>query len=173
MISNLEYYKVFYFAACCGSLTQAALKLSVSQPAVSQSLRQLEEALDTKLFVRSCRGIRLTQEGEELFSHVKKSYEEIELGEKKLLEIKNLERGELRIGASDMTLRFYLLPSGKVSRDLSAYQGQGDQCAHTGDIKAPLGGEDRLRGSERTLSGEWRVFGAEGEGDSGLFCGGE
>ena len=110
MISNLEYYKVFYFAACCGSLTQAALKLSVSQPAVSQSLRQLEEALDTKLFVRSCRGIRLTQEGEELFSHVKKSYEEIELGEKKLLEIKNLESGELRIGASDMTLRFYLLP---------------------------------------------------------------
>ena len=49
-------------------------------------------------------------EGEELFSHVKKSYEEIELGEKKLLEIKNLESGELRIGASDMTLRFYLLP---------------------------------------------------------------
>ena len=110
MISNLEYYKVFYFAACCGSLTQAALKLSVSQPAVSQSLRQLEEALDTKLFVRSCRGIRLTQEGEELFSHVKKSYEEIELGEKKLAQMLNLELGELRIGASDMTLRFYLLP---------------------------------------------------------------
>lgn len=110
MVSNLEYYKVFYFAACCGSLTQAALKLSISQPAVSQALRQLEEALDTKLFVRCARGIRLTGEGEELFSHVKRGYEEIELGEKKLLQMRNLESGELRIGASDMTLRFYLLP---------------------------------------------------------------
>ena len=82
MVSNLEYYKVFYFAAYCGSLTQAALKLSISQPAVSQALRQLEEALDTKLFVRCARGIRLTREGEELFSHVKRGYEEIALGEK-------------------------------------------------------------------------------------------
>ena len=110
MVSNLEYYKVFYFAAYCGSLTQAALKLSISQPAVSQALRQLEEALDTKLFGRCARGIRLTREGEELFSHVKRGYEEIALGEKKLFQMRNLESGELRIGASDMTLRFYLLP---------------------------------------------------------------
>lgn len=110
MVSNLEYYKVFYYAAKCKSLTQAALQLSISQPAVSQALRQLEELLQAKLFVRSSRGIRLTPEGEALFFHVKRGYEEIELGEKKLFQILNLESGELRIGASDMTLRFYLLP---------------------------------------------------------------
>ena len=110
MISNLEYYKVFYYVAELGSLTLAAAELSISQPAVSQALKQLEEALGTKLFVRASRGIRLTPEGESLHFHVKKGYEEIELGEKKLAEMMNLESGELRIGASDMTLQFYLLP---------------------------------------------------------------
>ncbi len=110
MISNLEYYKVFYYVAEYGSLTKAAERLSISQPAVSQALKQLEDLLQTKLFVRASRGIRLTLEGESLYFHVKKGYEEIELGEKKLLKMLNLESGELHIGASDMTLRFYLLP---------------------------------------------------------------
>lgn len=110
MISNLEYYKVFYYAGKYGSLTMAALELSISQPAVSQALRQLEDSLQTKLFVRASRGIRLTPEGESLYFHVKKGYEEIELGEKKLEQMLNLDSGEIRVGASDMTLRFYLLP---------------------------------------------------------------
>ena len=42
MIGNLEYYKVFYYAATYGSITKAAVALSVSQPAVSQAIRQLE-----------------------------------------------------------------------------------------------------------------------------------
>ncbi|MBO5032330.1 MAG: LysR family transcriptional regulator [Lachnospiraceae bacterium] len=110
MISNLEYYKVFYYVAKYGSLTVAASRLSISQPAVSQAVKQLEEALNAKLFVRASRGVRLTCEGESLYSYVKKGYEEIELGEKQLSQMLNLESGELRIGASDMTLRFYLLP---------------------------------------------------------------
>lgn len=110
MINNLEYYKVFYYVAKCGSLTVAASVLSISQPAVSQAVKQLEEILDVKLFVRASRGVRLTCEGENLYSYVKRGYEEIELGEKKLSQMLNLESGELRIGASDMTLRFYLLP---------------------------------------------------------------
>lgn len=110
MISNLEYYKVFYYVAECKSLTMAASELSISQPAVSQALKQLEEILQAKLFVRASRGIRLTPEGKCLYLHVKKGYEEIELGEKKLFQMLDLESGELRVGASDMTLRFYLLP---------------------------------------------------------------
>lgn len=109
MISNLEYYKVFYYVAKYGSLTVAASRLSISQPAVSQAVKQLEEALNVKLFVRASRGVRLTCEGEKLYFYVKKGYEEIELGEKQLAQMLNLESGELRIGASDMTLRFYLL----------------------------------------------------------------
>ena len=110
MIGNLEYYKVFYYAASYGSITKAAVALSVSQPAVSQAIRQMEESLGAKLFIRASRGIRLTAEGEQLFLSVKKGYEEIEKGERQLRQMLDLESGEIRVGASDMTLRFYLLP---------------------------------------------------------------
>lgn len=110
MSENLEYYKVFYYAARFGSLTMAGTELSISQPAVSQALKQLESALKVKLFVRSAKGIRLTPEGEILYGHVKAGYEQILLGEQKLSSMLRLDYGELRIGASDMTLKFYLLP---------------------------------------------------------------
>lgn len=109
-MENLEYYKVFYYVAKTGSLTLAAGELLISQPAVSQSLKQLETALRTKLFVRASRGIRLTAEGELLYSYVAKGCEQIALGEQRLKQMLNLELGEIHIGASDMTLQFYLLP---------------------------------------------------------------
>lgn len=110
MTENLEYYKVFYYAAKTGSLTLAAAELSISQPAVSQAMKQLEGALGAKLFVRSSRGIRLTPEGQVLYEYVKNGYEQISLGEKKLSSMLSLDYGELKIGASDMTLKYYLLP---------------------------------------------------------------
>ena len=110
MTENLEYYKVFYYVAKLGSLTAAAQELSVSQPAVSQAIKHLEQALETRLFMRASRGIRLTSEGQVLFEHVKEGYEQILLGEKKLTAMLQLDYGEVRIGASDMTLKYYLLP---------------------------------------------------------------
>lgn len=110
MLTNLEYYKVFYHVARAGSLTVAAKELNISQPAVSQSVKQLEGALGTKLFTRASRGVRLTGEGELLYRYVAKGYEQIRMGEQKLEQMLNLELGEIHIGASDMTLRFYLLP---------------------------------------------------------------
>ena len=110
MTTNLEYYKVFYYVAKLGRITDAATKLNISQPAVSQSLKQLEKQLGTMLFARTPKGVKLTPEGEVLFSYVSQGYEQIMLGEKKLAEMTNLEAGEIHIGASDMTLRFFLLP---------------------------------------------------------------
>lgn len=110
MTANLEYYKVFYYVAKTGSLTQAAAILSISQPAVSQSMKLLEVQTGAKLFSRVSKGVRLTAEGEMLYSYVSKGYEQIEAGEQKLKQMLNLELGEIRIGASDMTLQFYLLP---------------------------------------------------------------
>ena len=85
-MNNLEYYKVFYHAA------------------------RAESALGAKLCVRAAKGVRLTGEGELLYSYVAKGYEQIELGEQKLEQMRDLELGEVHIGASDMTLQFYLLP---------------------------------------------------------------
>lgn len=106
---NLEYYKVFYYVGKYNSITAAAEKLALSQPAVSQSIRHLEEAVGTSLFVRTAKGMRLTAEGAVLYPYAARGYEYIRLGEQKLREQMNLEAGEIRIGASDMTLQFYLL----------------------------------------------------------------
>ena len=105
MIGNLEYFKVFYHTAKCGSVTGAAALLSISQPAVSQSLKQLEKYLGVPLFARGSRGVKLTAEGELLYSYVAKGYEQIELGVEKVRQMRNLELGEVHIGASDMTLQ--------------------------------------------------------------------
>lgn len=109
-ISNLEYFKVFLYVARAGSVTEAAKELSISQPAVSQSLKQLERQLGVELVSRASRGIQLTREGQELYAYVEKSYEQLCLGVDKLRQMINMEAGEIRIGASDMTLQYYLLP---------------------------------------------------------------
>lgn len=110
MVSNLEYYKTFYYMAKTGSLTQAASLLSISQPAVSQALKQLEQQTNAKLFRRVSKGVKLTAEGELLYSYVAKGYEQFLLGEERLKQMQNSELGEIHIGASDMTLQFFLLP---------------------------------------------------------------
>lgn len=110
MVGNLEYFKVFYYTAKSGSVTGAAALLSISQPAVSQSIKQLEKSLGVTLFGRASRGVKLTAEGELLYSYVAGGYEQIELGVEKVRQMQNMELGEVHIGASDMTLQFYLLP---------------------------------------------------------------
>lgn len=110
MLINLEYYRVFYHVAKAGSFTQAGEELCISQPAVSQAIKQLEDNLGSRLFVRIPKGVRLTPEGEVLFSYIQKGYEYILLGEEQFRKMLDLENGEIRIGASDMTLHFFLLP---------------------------------------------------------------
>lgn len=106
---NLEYYRAFYYVGKYQSITRAAQELSISQPAVSQAIRNLELALGTSLFVRTPKGMQLSAEGSVLYPWVAQGYEYICLGEQKLREQMDLEAGEIRIGASDMTLQFYLL----------------------------------------------------------------
>ncbi len=107
---NFDYYKVFYYVAKTGSLTQAGEKLSISQPAVSQVMKQLQTQLDTTLMIRSSRGIKLTLEGEILYEYIERGCEQFYMAEKICSRLKNLEAGEIFIGASDMTLQYYLLP---------------------------------------------------------------
>jgi DNA-binding transcriptional LysR family regulator len=107
---NLEYYKIFYYVSKYGGITAAAEKLCISQPAVSQAIKQLENCLGSSLFIRTSKGVKLTIEGESLYSYVQRGYETILLGEEKFRKMIDLESGEIRIGASDMTLQYCLLP---------------------------------------------------------------
>ena len=82
MSVNLEWYRVFYQTALSGSVTRAAEALFITQPAVSQCIRQLEAELGAALFVRTPRGVRLTGEGQALFDFVQRGLDSIGQGEK-------------------------------------------------------------------------------------------
>lgn len=110
MSVKLELYKVFKEVADCGSVSGAAKAMYISQSAVSQSLRQLEQQLDTRLFIRGPRGVILTGEGAELYRHVDAAVRTLGRGEEKLAQMRGLETGELVIGASDTITLCFLLP---------------------------------------------------------------
>lgn len=110
MKGNLEYYRIFYEVAKAGSITAAASKLCISQPAVSQQIKQLEEGFGSPLFVRGKKGVRLTAEGEVFFGFVERGFAQFRAGETAFQRMVQLDSGQIHIGASDMTLQFYLLP---------------------------------------------------------------
>lgn len=107
---NFELYKVFYHAAHENNFSYAAGKLHVSQSAVSQSIKNLEDKLGVVLFLRKGKEIALTREGEWLYRHVQQAYNLLKIAEAKMDEIQNLQAGEVRIGASDTVCRYFLLP---------------------------------------------------------------
>lgn len=109
MIEKLSLYRSFAEVAREGSISAAAKNLFVTQPAVSADIKELEEELGTALFFRTNRGMKLTAEGQTLLDFVRKAFAFLESGEAALSDIAGMRRGVLRIGASDMTLRFYLL----------------------------------------------------------------
>lgn len=107
---NFDLYKVFYQVATSASFSDAAAKLFISQSAVSQAIKNLEQRLGAQLFMRQTRHLQLTPEGELLLSHVGQAYNLLKTAEAKLSEMQNLETGSIRIGASDTVCRYYLLP---------------------------------------------------------------
>ncbi len=106
---NLELYRVFYTVAKCGSLTRAAEELYISQPAVSQSIKQLEIQLGTPLFDRRHRGMELSaQGGKVIFAEVERALELLQAAENRLAEMQSSAVGTIRIGASDTIFEYFL-----------------------------------------------------------------
>ncbi|NLW47191.1 MAG: LysR family transcriptional regulator [Firmicutes bacterium] len=107
---NFELYKIFYHTVTSSSFSNAAEKLFITQSAVSQAIKNLESKIGATLFFRHNRNLKLTPEGEMLFTHIEQAYNFIKTGEQKLTEIQNLDSGEIRIGASDTVCKYFLMP---------------------------------------------------------------
>ena len=107
---NLDYYKIFNEVANTLSFSQAAKNLYISQPAISQSIANLEKQLNVQLFIRNNRRILLTNEGILLHDKVNNALSIISDVEKKINQFELLEDGQLTFGASDTFCRIYLLP---------------------------------------------------------------
>ena len=114
---NYDYYRIFYFVAKYGNISQAAKLLLNNQPNLTRTIKNLESELGCPLFSRTNRGMRLTPEGQKLYEHIKVAIEHIEAGEE-ITESKNLQTGTVFVAASEVALRCLLLPVLKKFRML-------------------------------------------------------
>ena len=106
---NLEQYKIFAAVARTRSFSGAAKQLYISQPAVSQSVKSLEEELGFQLFLRTPKGVKLTSEGEMLYGYIHSAFNLIASGEDRLEGMRRMQAGELRIGAGDTLTKYILI----------------------------------------------------------------
>lgn len=105
---NLNLYKIFYDVAQYGSVSTASKNLMISQPAISRSIKKLEEDLNVTLFYRTLNGMVLTEKGKELLGYVEDACNSLRIGERTMMETNNLIKGKLSIGVPSHIASFYL-----------------------------------------------------------------
>ena len=108
---DLELYRVFYTVAKHKHMTKASEELHISQPAISQSIKKLEDQLGGTLFLRSNKGMELTEEGKMFYEYVKGALELINNAEKEFTSFKDLSKGEIKIGCSTTLTKLVLIDS--------------------------------------------------------------
>lgn len=109
MYINLNHYRTFWIVAQSKSYADASNKLNVTKTAIAKNIQQLEDQLNTKLFYRESRGVKLTADGEAFFKFVDRGFSEIEAGEKLIAQKNNIETGEIIIGALSHIADFLLI----------------------------------------------------------------
>ncbi len=106
---SYELYKTFDVVANCSTITEAAKKLNISQPAVTKAIKNLECQLNGTLFIRNKNGIKLTENGKKFYNYIKPALTQIADAEKLFNNINKIDVGELRIGTSNTILKYYLM----------------------------------------------------------------
>ncbi|KAF1036661.1 LysR family transcriptional regulator [Burkholderia sp. Ac-20384] len=116
---NLNDLWAFVTVAREGSFTRAAAALGVTQPALSQTIRSLEERLQIRLLTRTTRSVSPTAAGERLVQAIGNRFDEIEAELDALTELRDKPAGTVRITCGDYALHSILLP--KLDPLLRAY----------------------------------------------------
>jgi LysR family cyn operon transcriptional activator len=93
-----------------GSFTRAAEDLHVSQPTLSQQIRQLERALGAQLLDRTGRGVRPTDAGEAYLRHVRGALRDLASGERAVHDVRDLSRGHLRLATTPTFSTYFVGP---------------------------------------------------------------
>lgn len=114
--TNLDYYKTFYYVAKYHSISLAANSLSLTQPSVSNTIKRLEEDLECKLFIRTRNGMKLTMEGEALWSKIELACELLLAGEEEVQALKSGDGGVLHIAAYEQGFLIYVMPALRAFR---------------------------------------------------------
>ena len=106
---NLELYRIFYAVAEEKNITKASQKLNISQPAVTKQIKNLEDLLGEKLFIRTKKGVVLNVYGEKIYLKVKQALNLLDDCEKEINHYKDINYGTVNIGISTSLVRKYLL----------------------------------------------------------------
>ncbi|MFD1560332.1 transcriptional regulator CynR [Paraburkholderia silviterrae] len=103
---------ITYFLAVAehSSFTRAAVALHVSQPALSQQIKQLEETLGTQLFDRTGRTTRLTDTGEVYFQYARRALQDLEEGKRAIHDVSDLSRGSFRVAVTPTFTNYLVGP---------------------------------------------------------------
>jgi LysR family carnitine catabolism transcriptional activator len=107
---NLRLLQTFLAVANEGSFRLAGEKLNRAHSAVSIQVRQLEDQLQVKLFERTTRSVKLTEEGAKLRDSLRKAHFEILHGLREIREAADLKRGQLSLASSSHLASIYLPP---------------------------------------------------------------
>lgn len=99
MTFDLQHLKAFHSIVATGSLGRAAVELSITQPALSRTIRKLEEAAGAPLFERHSKGMQLTEVGRTLAPHAALLLREAEQAAEAVQAHLGLARGVIRVGA--------------------------------------------------------------------------
>ena len=110
MYVSYDRYRIFYYVAKYGNISQAAKVLLNNQPNLTRTIKNLEGELGCTLFARTSRGMKLTPEGQRLYDHIRIAVEHIEAGEAEITESRTLQNGTIFVAASEVALRCLLLP---------------------------------------------------------------
>lgn len=105
---NLNLYKIFYEVALSESISDASKKLFITQSAVSKAIKKLEEDLNTNLFYRNSKGVKLTEKGEELLFYVEEAFNNLVTAERTMTESKTLNKVKISIGVPSQIGSFYI-----------------------------------------------------------------
>lgn len=105
---NLELYRIFYVVALEKNITKASERLHISQPAVTKQIKNLEELLGEKLFIRTKKGVVLNEYGKKMFLKVKQALTLIDDAEKEINQYKEINYGVINLGVSTSLVRKYL-----------------------------------------------------------------
>lgn len=107
---SLSAYRIFNTVAKTENISLAAKELFISQPAISKAIAKLEQSMSVPLFVRNSRGVRLTEEGKQLYDYTRVAFDTLKEGEDAMKRIHRLGIGHVRIGVSTTLCKYLLLP---------------------------------------------------------------
>ena len=131
---EIRQLRAFIAIAELGTFTAGALRVHVTQAAISMQIRQLENELGARLFVRAPRRVMLTEAGEQLLQRARQIIRDHDAALDEIAELAGAERGRLRVGSASAMVTTDVLP--KLLKEVRQRHSRADVTVASGTSEA-------------------------------------